>query len=73
MRRLVRHVAGLGLAAVVLVPAAAVAAAGNAPTATGWWTDQPGATAEPDGGFRVRASAVSRWPSPPCGSRSRTT
>ena len=54
MRRLLRRGAGFALAAaVVLLPSAVVAAAGNAPSATGWWTDQPGASAEPDGGFRV--------------------
>jgi hypothetical protein len=46
-------VGGVLFVGVLLVGTIAGALDGDPPAATGWWTDQPGAAAQPDGGFQV--------------------
>lgn len=44
---------GFLVSLVLLVAGVAGALDGDPPTTSGWWTDQPGAAAQPDGGFEV--------------------
>lgn len=53
MRATKKSAALVVIAAVLLAAGIAGALDGDPPAASGWWTDQPGATAQPDGGFQV--------------------
>jgi hypothetical protein len=48
-------VAGALIAVVLLASGVAAALDGDPPSNTGWWSSEPGASAQPDGGFQVGA------------------